>query len=436
MAQDIIAPIPTFDESGAGNYTPIQRNDYGENVIVGYKDNNGNLWSNLPTLGEEGWIQPKLLLSAKVASDPYIANLNLARDDPAKAQELYNLKQSSPSDFYKEVAPLLEEKLYQGYGANANYTPLYNQLQDIKNVDPTVYYENQLKFLGQQAGWQIGQNTDPSGAYSKIQSLIPEAQKAGLSTEKINSLVGESINQANTQNQQRIANEAASGGNFWTENLIGAAKVGALALGAGGLDAALNAGATGINGALQSYLGTTGGAFVPAEGFSATLPGFSTGASAITQALPYTEAYDAANLASQGLNSAAIEQNLAATGLNPFLSADMASLAAQGLSESQIASTLAASYTPAELAGTGIQSLNWAGNAIGSGLLSNAGNLLKGASLAKGLLGAGKNPAVNQPMGVQPMQQQQKQYAGVDYSPILNLLAVKSPERTRTSLLG
>jgi hypothetical protein len=113
------------------------------------------------------------------------------------------------------------------------------------------------------------------------------------------------------------------------------------------------------------------------------------GGAAATQALPYTEAFDAANLYSQGLNSAAIEQNLAATGLDSFLSADMASLAAQGLTAEQIASTLAASYTPAELAGTGIQSLNWGANAAqgltGADALKYGSTALKGISTASSL---------------------------------------------------
>lgn len=76
----------------------------------------------------------------------------------------------------------------------------------------------------------------------------------------------------------------------------------------------------------------------------------------------------------------------------------------------------------------------------GSSLLSNLGtaqNVLKGAQLAKGLLGAGQNPLQAQAVGAQPTAQATgKQYAGVDYSPILNLLALKSPERNRNSLLG
>jgi len=134
-------------------------------------------------------------------------------------------------------------------------------------------------------------------------------------------------------------------------------------------------------GGMDAYMASAGlnpGTF---EGAAFTLPEFS---GVATQALPYTEAYDAANLYSQGLNSAAIEQNLIGTGLDPFLSADMASLAAQGLSPAQIEATLAASYTPAELTGTGIKSLNWGAT---QGL--SAADALKYANTARQALGLG-----------------------------------------------
>ena len=104
------------------------------------------------------------------------------------------------------------------------------------------------------------------------------------------------------------------------------------------------------------------------------------GATAVGQALPYSELFDAANLAQQGLSSGAIEQNLAATGLNDFLAADMASLAAQGLSPAQIGQTLAYSYSPAELAGTGITSMQ---ATQGGNLLSNVKDVNKVAQLLK-----------------------------------------------------
>jgi hypothetical protein len=122
-------------------------------------------------------------------------------------------------------------------------------------------------------------------------------------------------------------------------------------------------------------------------------------ATSASQALPYSEVFDASNLAKQGLDSAAIQQNLAATGLNDFLAQDMANLAAQGLTPAQIGQTLAYSYTPEELAGTGIKSLasTLPGQALSGNDVTNIAKLLKqgatsGLTNSLGKLAQGANP--------------------------------------------
>jgi len=154
-------------------------------------------------------------------------------------------------------------------------------------------------------------------------------------------------------------------------------------------------------------------------------------AEAIAQALPYTQAFDAVNLASQGLGTEQIAQNLTVSGLDSFLAEDMARLATQGLSPEQIATTLSYSYTPAELAGTGIESK--ALGAASKGL--TAAQAIQGARLASGLLGQQQQP--------QPQQQQMmiggrqtNPYGGVDYSGLLNLLQPRMATRNPNSLLG
>jgi hypothetical protein len=81
------------------------------------------------------------------------------------------------------------------------------------------------------------------------------------------------------------------------------------------------------------------------------------GATAVQEALPYTEMFDASNLAKQGLDSSAIAQNLAGTGVDPFLAQDMAQLASQGLSPEAIGQALQYSYSAQELAPLGLESL-------------------------------------------------------------------------------
>ena len=183
-----------------------------------------------------------------------------------------------------------------------------------------------------------------------------------------------------------------------------------------------------FTGATETGLATLAGEGIAAETLGAALLSEAAAAEAISQALPYTEAFDAFNLAQQGLNSSQIAQNLTVTGLDSFLAQDMATLAAQGLSPEAITQALSYSYTPAELAGTGIQSK---AATLPSGL--SAKQALQGARLAQGLLG-GEQP--------QPQQQQQIQqsrtnpYGGVDYSGLYNLLAPRMATRNPNSLLG
>jgi hypothetical protein len=132
---------------------------------------------------------------------------------------------------------------------------------------------------------------------------------------------------------------------------------------------------------------------------AAATAGGAAAAGGATQALPYSEVFDASNLAKQGLDSAAIQQNLTATGLNDFLAQDMANLAAQGLTPAQIGQTLAYSYTPEELAGTGIKSLatTLPGQSFSGKNALDIAKLLKqgatsGLSNSLGQLAQGANP--------------------------------------------
>jgi hypothetical protein len=203
----------------------------------------------------------------------------------------------------------------------------------------------------------------------------------------------------------------------------------AAAVTTGYVDPSLLAGEAAFTGATETGLATLAAESAAAETIGAALLSEAAAAEAISQALPYTEAFDAFNLAQQGLNSTQIAQNLTVTGLDSFLAQDMANLAAQGLSPEAITQALSYSYTPAELAGTGIKSN--AATLPGKGLTGK--QALQGARLAQGLLG-GEQP--------QPQQQQQIQqsrtnpYGGVDYSGLYNLLAPRMATRNPNSLLG
>jgi hypothetical protein len=154
------------------------------------------------------------------------------------------------------------------------------------------------------------------------------------------------------------------------------------------------------------------------------------GGEAVSQALPYTIAADAANLAANGFDAATIAQNLTATGLDSFVAADAAALAAQGLSEGAIAQNIAQGYTAAELAGTGLQSTL----PVVSKPLISPSQAIQGARLGMGLLGgqqqqqAPQLPQMGGSMNRMPQ-------GGVDYTGIYNLLALQRA-RNPNSLLG
>lgn len=306
----------------------------------------------------------------------------------------------------------LANQVFNAYKTNQNYDQTLNQLNATpQNAD---YYRARLGLLGNMMGWQVGQNTgDRNSVYQQeLASYLPGARAAGLSDAEINSLISKNTATASQENQRRIAEEAAKGQGWVNQNIPGGwTTVGALAAAAAAPYAlsALGAGAgAGAGGALTTteLLGGAGGAFIPVEGASFALPGWATaGAGAVGQALPYTEAFDAANLYANGItNAGQLGDILASTGLDPFLAADMGGLAAQGLSAEQIAQVMGYSYTPAELAGTGIESfLPGATSAASTGLsASTLANALKsGSALVSAgskLLGGGTSQTGTNPL--------------------------------------
>ena len=184
----------------------------------------------------------------------------------------------------------------------------------------------------------------------------------------------------------------------------------------------------------EGALADTVGATLLAGGTDATTAALTdalaTATAEAATALPYSEAFDAVNLAKQGLSEAQIAQTLnMSAGVDQFLATDMARLAAQGLSPDQIVQTLSYSYSPSELAGLNIES-----KALGlpsKGL--TAGQALQGARLASGLLARPQMPQMQQPQ----LQMPQVRPAGaVDYTGLLNLLSPRMAQRNPNSLLG
>lgn len=185
----------------------------------------------------------------------------------------------------------------------------------------------------------------------------------------------------------------------------------------------------------EGALADTVGATLLAGGTDATTAALTdalaTATAEAATALPYSEAFDAVNLAKQGLSEAQIAQTLnMSAGVDQFLATDMARLAAQGLSPDQIVQTLSYSYSPSELAGLNIES-----KALGlpsKGL--TAGQALQGLRMASGLLGQRQQmPQMQQP---QLQIAQTRPSGAVDYSGLLNLLNPRVATRNPNSLLG
>jgi hypothetical protein len=108
----------------------------------------------------------------------------------------------------------LADQLKLAYRTGTNYDDLWKQFAATKEQDPTQWYKHQLDFLGQQQGWQIGQNrSDRLAAFQpQIDSTIQQAKDAGVSDKEIKSILGNSSQEGRNANVQRIATLSETGG--------------------------------------------------------------------------------------------------------------------------------------------------------------------------------------------------------------------------------
>lgn len=201
MARGGIASIRRFEEGGPTQGNFDDSGNWVEAKPTYSNDDNGNLVDKSGTV----------VATKEARDDPYI---NPIASDPTEIQSLFDLKTSDPKQFYSTVADKLNSVMTEKYQTNSNYDNEYNQLQKIKEIDPESYYKNQLGFRAHQMGWQVGQNRGERNTANQeeIKGMIPEAQKAGLSTDQIDSIVNQNFSQARNRNVQRIASELEAGG--------------------------------------------------------------------------------------------------------------------------------------------------------------------------------------------------------------------------------
>lgn len=219
--------------------------DDGNRTARNFIDKEGNIVSSNDGKGE-------VLLSAEAVNDPFMVGVTamaMLPDpqnpfDPAAVQAIYDLKKTDPNQFYDKAAEGIANTIFFNFRRNesSRNEPLYNQLEAIKTESPEAYYKAKIGVVSQQIGWNHGQNTmDRTGPLQEeLASLMPEAASAGLDSDQLSSIVNTGFSNASSFNQQSIRNEKAKG-NFWTENVIGTAKVLAAAYGAYGLDQVLTA---------------------------------------------------------------------------------------------------------------------------------------------------------------------------------------------------
>jgi len=387
--------------------------------------------------------------------------------DPVYAANLTKLKKENPDQYYKTLATDISDQIVANWSMNKSEhnVAFNNQLESIKEKNPAAYYQAQLNLLSKQIGWQHGQNTfeRAAGAQEKIKSLLPDAIKAGVTPEQIDAIYGAGFSASSMQNQQYIANRAASGGGGFNlgELVRGVLPVAALAIG-GPLISALSAGTAAGAGAagLGAGTGLTGGAgaaggLLASGGTVGSLAGAGSAAGiAGTQALAGLGVAAGSALPAIGMATGAGQS--AVGSLSAALPAQ-GSVGGAGLLSAELApGTILGSGLPGggaiggsyALGANGMPALNLLGqpipassvgfgsipNTVTSGLSVSINDALNAARIGRGLIGGQQQQpqqqgAMQRPQSITPQ-------GSVDYSGILNLLQVPSPQRNMYSLLG
>ena len=368
---------------------------------------------------------------------------------------------TDPNEYYRqlglELAKLSYEPVASGY---SGYSEPYDELiENLKEIDPKAYYTSKINLLSRYVGHHsvIGDSPRLEENRRQLQELLPVAQQAGVTADQINNAYQGGFSSGGQYGSQVLTAQKGSGGGFFAPLIEGLKFVGPGLLGMYGIDAALGAAlgagygagtgmATyGIGSGLGGAAALEGGALAGAGSLGSGALGAGAIASDAGQAAFFDALANGATSAealNAGLSLEALASNTA-----PYVTSELAGPTYAEMGYTGVEGGFAGP-TYGEMGYTGLNTeaaitaadaaaAQAAAAEAASGLLSNAGNILKGAQVAKGLLGVGKNPL--QP-GSQPQPQMQmqggRQYAGVDYAPILNLLNIQQPQRNRNSLLG
>lgn len=196
-------------------------------------------------------------------------------------KELATLKETDPDQYYGQIANQIKDEYFSLWSMNEGVRAgtAMKELEKLKDVNPNAYYSARMDIFGREMGWQIGQNRadrNPETA-QQLQEMLPDALAAGLTTDQVSKIVGTAMNEANYQNQVRIASLAESGGggfNFGKDVLPGIILVGSFVTGAYGLDTLLTAGAAASTASAAGTASTASTAGAGAATYTAATPGF------------------------------------------------------------------------------------------------------------------------------------------------------------------
>lgn len=230
----------------------------------------GSGWSFDDSKGWYKWVpstSPTLDAQAIDNLTPYNINTDTA---PGESRFEINPNQpaaTDPNAYYSQLSSDLATNIWKNNAENAGgrNTEYNNLLESIKDVNPAAYYNAQIQLLASEMGHAsaMGETDRKTVAQQKLYALAPQAISAGVTPDQLNATANSSYS-SGANYGQAIKNKAAAGSGFWKDNLIGALKVGALAMGAYGLDTALAAGAAGA----EAGAAGSGGAFTPTAGSS------------------------------------------------------------------------------------------------------------------------------------------------------------------------
>lgn len=290
-----------------------------------------------------------------------------------------------PSAYYNQLAKDLSEANYGQWSINGDPSQYTNLIESLKEVDPKAYYTAKIDTLSRGIGHQYQSNQGARGDVVKQQlmDLIPEAQKAGLTPQEINSLYGSGYSSGAKGFSQILQGQQSAGGPY-TPLWEGLKFVGPGAMGMYGIDSALTAG--------------LGAGYGAATGMSTYGIGSGIGGAA---------ALEGAGLAAGSLGSGALGAGAIATeaGQAEFFNA-LANGATSsealnaGLSAESLANAATYENFIQELANTPMDSpiFNPAVDAASKGMsaseiLSNANRVRSGASTLAKLLGGGNTTA-------------------------------------------